>query len=98
MSGIATTDEISPATRVGLHSGPAARCGLLCLVLPDSGSPRTFVLESFRKRMTKPGAATAHGEYSTRPRMWGGFGKSPMSTSISVRLSVQFYENTTTTA
>ena len=62
------------------------------MALLDNGSPQTFIRPNVLDRMLSVGAASVACERKCAPRSWGGFGEStPLQTSTSVRLRVQFF-------
>ena len=87
-----SVDVATFTTRVALHCGPYATTSAKCVSLLDSGSPQVLIRESMWEQMKQIGEASAVCEFSTQPRVWGGFGDSTASltTRKSVRLSVQF--------
>ena len=64
------------------------------MALLDNGSPQTFIRRDVLDRMLLVGAASAACEPPCSPRSWGGFCEfTPLWTSTSIRLSVQFFRD-----
>lgn len=65
ISGTIAMDNASFTAWFGLHSGPQAGYKLLSVVLPESGSPQTFITEScWKPKVTEP-AADSSCAYAT---------------------------------
>jgi len=98
-SGILTVDDASFTTRARIHSGPHAAVRHTAVALLDTGSPQTFISAEAVKQLKDCGAATDLCVRHAAPRSWGGFGTSaPLTTSASIRLSIQFLRGTSPTA
>ena len=98
-SGIVTVDDASFTTRTKVHSGPSASNCYGLIALPDTGSPQTFISTYAWACMKHSNAASDICEQHAPLRSWGGFGKStPLLTSTSVRLGIQFLHNSTPSA
>ena len=98
VSGTALMDDASFTTRIGIHSGVRATRSLMAVALPDSGSPQTFITASCWQHIVNAGAADDHC-ITVSPRVFGGLGSSTAVTvDQSVRLSVQFFDDTGPTA
>jgi len=90
-SGIITVDDASFTTKVLVHSGPTATTRRELVALLDTGSPQSFITATAVEQLKASQAATDACERHSSPRSWGGFGTSaPLSTSVSIRLSIQF--------
>ena len=98
-SGILTVEDASFTTEVLVHSGPtAAKRGKLVALL-DTGSPQSFITAAAVEQLKAFRSATDECERHNSPRSWGGFGTStPLFTSVSTRLSIQFKHYQTPTA
>ena len=98
-SVILTVDDAWFTTEVLVHSGPTAakRCKLVALL--DTGSPQSFITTDAVEQLNASWSATDECERQNSPRSWGGFGTStPLSISVSIRLSIQFKHHQTPTA
>ncbi|CAN0096680.1 unnamed protein product, partial [Sphacelaria rigidula] len=61
--------------------------------------PQTLITASCWQQMINAGAADEHCLSTLHPRVFGGFGSSTsLTVNQSVRLSIQFYQDTTPTA
>ena len=96
--GVVTVDDSSFTTKVLVHSGPHAttRCDLVALL--DTGSPQSFITAAAVKHLKTSHSASDACIRHASPRSWGGFGtSSPLTTSASIRLSIQFMHSDSTT-
>ena len=98
-SGIIAVGDTSFTTRVRVHSGSAPTTRYITVALLDTGSPQSFITADAVETMKACCAATHLCEQHGPPRSWGGFGTSaPLTTSASIRLSVQFLRRFSPTA
>ena len=94
VGGTVTPEDVSFTTKIATHRGGDAIAPYRCAALLDTGSPQTFIRRDVLDRMLLVGAASAGCERPCSPRSWGGFGESaPLRTSISIRLSIQFFHD-----
>ena len=95
-NGMATVDDASFTTRIKVHSGPSASSSYGLISLLDTGSPQAFISTEAWARIKYHNAGSDACERHAPPRSWGGFVKStPLLTSTSVRLSIQFLHGDT---
>ena len=88
--GIVTVDDASFTTMVLVHSGPAATTGRELVALLDTGSPQSLITATAVEQLKASQSATDACERHSSPRSWGASGTSaPLSTSVSIRLSIQ---------
>ncbi len=96
--GVLTVDDSSFTTKVLVHSGPTAtkRCTLVALL--DTGSPQSFITATAVEQLKASSSASDQCIRHAQPRSWGGFGTAaPLTTSDSIRLSIQFMRSDSNT-
>ena len=92
LGGTVTLGDVLFTTEIAIYSGGDAIGPYRCVALLDTGSPQTFIRRYVLGRMLLVGAASPACERPCSPRSWAVYGEySPLRTSTSIRLSVQFF-------
>ena len=82
-----------------VHSGPTAAKSCKLVALLETGSPQSFIAAAAVEQLNASRSETDECERQNSPRSWTGFGTStPLSTSVFIRLSIQFKHHQTPTA